>query len=430
MEKKKIFLSLALIFFLVSFGIFFDFAPFFNQKIENLNQKFNLKVPKIPEIPFKLGLDLQGGVYLLYQADLSQLEKKEWENAMRGLRDVIERRINLFGVKEPSVQVLKTAQGYRLMVEIAGVIDPEKAIEMIGKTPFLEFREKEKDSFKPTKLTGRYLKKAQLAFDPTTGEPIVILEFDKEGAKIFEKLTEKNVGKPLAIYIDQVLISAPIVQEKISGGRATITGKFTLKEAKQLAQNLSAGALPVPIHLISQQQIGPTLGEISLKKSLKAGLFGFLAIALFMICFYRLPGLISILSLSFYAILTLFLFKLFGVTLTLAAIAGFLLSVGMAIDANILVFSRLKEEMKEKEKIRDCLREAFLRAWPSIRDGNLTTLMVALILFSFGTSFVKGFALTLSLGILVSIFSAMFVTRVLLEIFSRTKFAKIKLLWG
>ncbi|GAI53236.1 unnamed protein product, partial [marine sediment metagenome] len=245
---------------------------------------------------------------------------------------------------------------------------------------------------------GKYLEKAEVGFDQTaTYKSLVLLQFNDEGSKIFEDLTSRNVGKPLAIYIDELPISAPVVQETISGGRAQITGNFTIEEAKTLARNLNAGALPVPIKLISQQSVGPTLGKISLEKSLKAGMLGFLLIILFMIFFYRLPGILSALSLGIYAAVVLSLFKLIPVTLTLAGIGGFILSIGMAIDANILIFSRMREELRSQKPFAQSVEDGFNRAWSSIRDGNLTTLIVAIILFGFGTSFIKGFALTLSL---------------------------------
>jgi protein-export membrane protein SecD len=420
---------------LITFFIFlFSFLAF------NFIYPQFLRIPFIPEKSFKLGLDLAGGVHLVYQADLSQIEEKDRGKVMDGLKEIIERRINLFGVREPLVQI----QGERLIIELSGTIDPAQAIKEIGKTPYLEFREEKEnfqeiiekikkgesseDPFKPTPLTGRYLKRAALAFD-NVSRPVVSLEFDEEGTKIFEELTEKNLGKILAIYIDGVPISTPVVQEKISGGRAQISGNFTVAQAKELAQNLSAGALPAPIELISQQSVGPILGKISLEKSLKAGIFGFLAVVLFMILFYRLAGLLASLALIVYVIIVLTLFKLIPVTLTLAGIGGFILSIGMAIDANILIFSRMKEEWKEGKDFSMVIKEGFNRAWPAIRDGNLTTLIVAIILFYFGTSFVKGFALTLGLGILVSMFSAIFITKNFLEIFVETKLAKIKPLW-
>jgi len=407
---------------------------------------YSWKFLPLPRVPFKLGLDLQGGVHLLYEADFSQIKDVKKSEIMAGLKDVIERRVNLFGVREPVVQV----QGERLIVELAGVVDPKEAIKQIGKTPFLEFREQKgnyqeiieknrkfaqtgegewEDPFRSTPLTGRYLKKAELTFDPNTYKPLVALEFNDEGAKIFEKLTEKNVGKILAIYIDGVPISTPVVQEKISGGRAQIIGEFSVEEAKELARNLNAGALPVPIKLISQQSVGPTLGKISLEKSLKAGVIGFLLVILFMVLVYRIPGVLASLALAIYALVVLAVFKIISVTLTLAGIGGIVLSVGMAVDANILIFSRMREELKSGKELSLAIEEGFQRAWPSIRDGNLTTLIVALILFSFGTSFVKGFATTLSLGIIFSMVSAIFVTKNFLKCFINTPLEKLKILW-
>jgi len=405
---------------------------------------------KFTQRPFKLGLDLQGGSHLVYQADLSNIEKGDYSSAMEGLRDIIERRVNLFGVVEPVVQTQIAGDNYRLIIELAGVKNVSEAIEMIGQTPYLEFREprpdydefleKNKESvekgeikadefFQSSPLNGKYLKGAKLDFNSNTYEPLVSLQFNEEGAKIFESLTEKNIGKPLAIYVDNNLISAPVVQEKISGGKAQITGKFTAEEAKKLVTNLNAGALPVPIKLISQQTVGPTLGTVSLQESLKAGIFGFLAIIVFMILFYRLPGLLASFSLLIYVVLVLALFKIIPVTLTLAGIAGFVLSMGMAVDANVLIFSRMKEERREKKSFETVIEEGFRRAWPSIRDGNVTTIIAALILFGFGSSFVKGFAFTLALGNLISIFTAVFVTRLFLKIFINTRFEKWEKLW-
>lgn len=450
MRKKKNFLILIFILILGFLGFNLIYPDFLN-------------LPYFPKVPFKLGLDLQGGTHLIYQIDISKIDQKEIDSTLEGLRDVIERRVNIFGVREPLVQIEKKEGNPRLIVELAGVKDVSEAIKEIGKTPLLEFKEerpkeqtekilaKRKEIegksfqeiqkienwqlafqdpyFKRTSLTGKYLKSAKLDFDKTTYEPIVVLEFNKEGAKIFQEITKRNIGKRLAIYIDNVLISAPVVKEEISGGRARITGNFTVQEAKELAQNLSAGALPVPIKLISQKTVGPLLGRVSLEKSLKAGIFGFLAIFIFMILIYRLPGFIASVALIFYVIFTLSLFKIFGVTLTLAGIAGFLLSVGMAVDANILIFSRMREEMKEGKTLSIAIEEGFKRAWPSIRDSNLTTLLVALLLFCLGTGFVKGFGFTLSIGILVSLFSAIFVTKNFLEIFVSPKLETHKRIW-
>lgn len=420
-------------------------------------------IPGFWDIPFRLGLDLQGGTHLLYEANLSNIDKADYSSAMQGLRDVIERRINLFGVAEPVVQTQEQGEKYRLVVELAGVKDSAQAIAMIGETPFLEFREQREESatqmildkrkeleglsyeemqqienwelgledpyFKPTLLTGKYLDKAGLVFDQQTGIPQISIQFNDEGSQLFEEITARNVGKILAIYIDNIPISTPVVNDKISGGKAQISGDFTIEEAKELARNLNAGALPVPIKLISQQTVGPTLGAASLEKSLKAGLIGFLIVIIFLILFYRLPGLLASISLGVYIVLILSLFKLIPVTLTLAGIGGFILSIGMAVDANILIFSRMREELKKEQSFSVALEEGFRRSWSSIRDGNMTTLIVALILFGLGTSFIKGFALTLSIGIIISMFSAIFITRNLLRLFVNTRLENIKWLW-
>lgn len=420
--------------------------------------------PQFWDIPFRLGLDLQGGTHLLYEADLSGIEKADYSTAMEGLRDIIERRINLFGVTEPVVQTQEAGGSQRLVVELAGIKDSSQAIKMIGQTPFLEFREerpeaeiqtildKKKEAegktyeeiqqienwqlafedpyFTPTSLTGKYLKKANLDFDQQTGNPQISLQFNDEGSKIFEELTGKNVGKRLAIYIDGVPISAPVVQEKIKGGNAQITGSFTLDEAKELVRNFNAGALPVPIKLISQQSVGPTLGKISLEQSLKAALYGFLAILLFMVIFYRIPGFFASLALLIFVFIVLAIFKLIPVTLTLAGIAGFILSMGMAVDANILIFSRMKEELREGKSFLISFQEGSRRAWPSIRDGNFTTILVALVLFAFGSGFVKGFSLTLIIGNLVGMFSAILITNNFLKCFIGNKIEKFKWLLG
>lgn len=375
--------------------------------------------------PFRLGLDLQGGTHLVYRADLSTLSGDKSE-AMAGLRDVIERRVNLFGVAEPIVQTESTAGEERLIVELAGVFDINQAIKLIGETPFLEFRELKRGpdgqplststismlDFETTNLNGQYVKRATMIFDPNTNQPQVSLEFNDEGAKIFEELTERNIGQPIAIFLDGSPISAPTVREKITGGQAQITGNFTADEAKQLVRRFNAGALPLPITLISQQSVEASLGKDALKRSLDAGIYGTIAVMLFMVFWYRLPGFIAVLALTaVYSSLTLFLFKLIPVTLSSAGIAGFILSIGMAVDANILIFERMKEELKAGRSLDTAMSEGFKRAWTSIRDSNVSSLITSVILYWFGTSLVKGFALTLGLGILVSMFSAITASR-------------------
>lgn len=495
---------------------------------------------------FRLGLDLKGGTHLIYEADTARLAVGEQADAVDGVRDVIERRVNALGVAEPVVQTNRRGEVWRVTVELAGIKDVNQAIKMIGETPILEFkeefgekqmtdeqkkemekynqsaekkaenvlklalksgadfaalakknsedpgsasqggdlgwfgqgmmvkpfedavkslknneitkqlvespfgyhiikktgeRETEKDGqkmkefqashillktkkeadylpteqWKITGLTGQQLSKARVEFDPNSGMPTIALSFNDEGKKMFASVTERNVNKPVAIFLDGHLISSPVVREPIRDGQAVISGDFSIAEAKQLAQRLNAGALPVPINLVSQQTVGASLGDISLKQSLLAGLLGFAAVALFMILFYRLPGILAVVALILYVFVVLTIFKMIPVTLTLAGIAGFILSIGIAVDANILIFERTKEELRRGLSINQALNEGFSRAWLSIRDSNASTLITCAILMWFGTSVVKGFAITLSIGILTSMFSAIMVTRVLLH---------------
>ena len=436
-------LSLLVIIVIIALAIFV-YPKYFNNLIRSINPNFL----GFPEKEFRLGLDLQGGAELLYQADLTGIATDDVGAAMDGLKAVIEKRIDIFGVREPEIKIMGDN---RISVQLAGIKDPNEAVKEIGRTPYLVFMEpkenyeeileinqkaleeqdyaKMQDPFQPTNLTGRYLKRAQLKFNPQTSEPIVSLEFNDEGSKLFEELTKKNIQKPLAIFIDNELISAPIVQDVIVGGSAQITGKFTDKEAKELAINLNSGALPVPITLISQKSVGATLGMESVKASMIAGAIGLIAIIAFMIIYYRASGFLASLALLFYGVLILSMFKIIPVTMTLAGIGGFILSIGMAVDANVLIFSRIKEELKEDKEIGSAIKSGFSRAWPSIRDGNLTTLLVALILFNFGTSFVKGFATTLMIGVVISMFSAIIITRILMLAMTQTRLGKIKRMW-
>lgn len=377
--------------------------------------------------PWKLGLDLAGGTYLVYEIDLSQVANEDQESVVNGLRDVIEKRVNLFGVSEPRIYTEKVGNQDRLVAELAGIKDVNEAIKQIGETPLLDFREVISTAsgteaiadFAPTALTGRYVKAARLNLDNVTRQPIVELEFNDEGGDIFADLTEKNVGQPLAIFLDNNLIEMPMVQEKITGGKAQISGGFTLETARQLVERFNAGALPAPITLVQQQTIDAELGVNSLTNSLKAGLIGTLAVMLLMIIFYRGLGVFASIALIIYIVLSLGIFKILPVTMSLAGIAGFLLSIGMAVDANILVFERMKEEIKRGLSRRAAMEEGFKRAWTSIRDSNISTLISSFVLYYFTSSFVRGFALTLLLGVLVSMFSAITVTRTLLRVFVR-----------
>jgi protein-export membrane protein SecD len=406
--------------------------------------------------PFKLGLDLSGGTHLVYKADVSQLKDgTDIGDSMDSLRDVIERRVNLFGVSEPVVQIqeggLASTDAHRLTVDLPGVTDVAKAVELIGQTPLLEFKTENpkfdpnkpqeitvdengtaslsvdpfKDRFVSTQLTGRYLDHARLEFNPNTGEPTVSLVFDSEGAKLFEEITKANIGKSVAIFLDGSPISIPTVNEAITGGQAVISGSFTPKEAKELVGRLNSGALPVPISLVSTQSIGPTLGEKAVNAGAKASIIGLLAIAIFLILWYRLPGILATIALLIYIVITLALYKLIPVTLTAAGIAGFIISLGIAVDANVLIFERVKEELKNGRTIKDAVHAGFERAWTSIRDSNTSSLITALILYWFGTSLIKGFALTFGLGVLVSLISAISVTRIFLYALNMKKDSKV-----
>jgi len=517
-----------------------------------------------------LGLDLQGGAHLLYQADTSQVTRDEARSALAGVRDVIERRVNALGVSEPLVQTAEVNNDFRVIVELAGVFDVNDAIKQIGETPLLEFKTEAtpparqeltadertareqaneeqrqkaeeiidrivqadgqnfaevaievsedpgsapnggdlgfapRDLFVPefssvlfdqledgemttepvktafgyhiiqrletkietnpdtgeeellvrsrhilfltqslegdvpqydpwdqTDLGGKQLVKAEVQFDQLSGNPSVGLIFNDEGDELFGTITDENVGRRIAIFLDGDLLSAPVVQQKITGGRAVITGNFTIPEARELVERLNAGALPIPIELISQQTVGPTLGAVSVEKSFTAGLVGFVLVALFMLLIYRLSGLLSVVALLFYASIVFALFKLIPVTLTLAGIAGFLLSIGMAVDANVLIFERVKEELRDGQPFNNALREGFERAWNSIRDSNASTLITCLILAWFGTSVIKGFAITLGIGVFVSMFSAIIITRTLMEVVGKWSWLRSKKwMWG
>lgn len=391
-----------------------------------------IRVPyRFAETEYRLGLDLLGGTHLSYQADLSKLNGISADEAMQGVRDVVERRVNYFGVSEPVVQV---SGDNRLNVELAGISDVNEAIALIGETPFLEFREEtpeteaiiiaqqngerlDEQPFAPTGLNGSHLERAQVVFDQQTRAAQVSLDLNDEGTKLFADLTERNLGKMIAIYLDGQIISAPVVQTAITDGNAVITGNFSPQEARLLATRLNSGALPVPITLISQQTIGASLGADSLAKSLKAGLYGMLGVALFMVIFYRLPGLLAIVALAVYVLIVLAVYKVLPVTLTLAGIAGFILSAAMAVDANVLIFSRMREELKNGKSLRRAVDEGFSRAWLSIRDSHVVTLISSVILYLFTTSIVKGFALTLGIGVIASLFTATILTQRFLMLF-------------
>ncbi len=561
-----------------------------------------LSYPKGPnwirkEVKLHLGLDLAGGAHLVYQADVAHIPAGDRELAIEGTRDVIERRVNAFGIGEPVVQTNVNGESYRIIVELPGVTDITEAIKRIGETPVLEFKEQgeqpspiplsvqekakrevfneaakeraeeilkkavnlddagfakladefsedpgnkaadgkqaggdlgfhKKGSFVPefedilfeklkdgetypefvqtqfgyhiirrvasrsaskvdassldietkgggklkvedvtnkegepaeekevqgrhillitqslepeippydpwknTELSGKQLKRASVQFQQSSNAPQISLQFNTEGADLFEQLTARNVDKPIAIFLDGEVLSAPRVQQKITGGQAVITGTFTLGEAELLAKRLNSGALPVPVSLVSQQKVGASLGKISIEKSFLAGLIGFLFVAFFMILYYRLPGILAVIALGLYGMIMLALFKLIPVVMTLSGIAGFIFSIGIAVDANVLIFERIKEEVRNGKPLGSAIDEGFSRAWSSIRDSNVSSLITAFVLIWLGTGLIKGFAITLSIGILVSMFSAISVTRVFLKVVVQST-KKSRWLWG
>ncbi|MEX2054263.1 MAG: protein translocase subunit SecD [Candidatus Colwellbacteria bacterium] len=377
------------------------------------------------KLPWKLGLDLVGGSALVYEVDLSNIDPAEYEGAVAGLREVVERRVNIFGVAEPRVTTAKKGDSYQLLVELAGV-KADDAADQIGSTPVLEFKEvalndQGEVEYVPTQLTGRFLEKATVGFDNITNGALVALQFNEEGAQIFAELTARNIGLPIAVFLDGELRTAPVVQQQITGGTAQITGGgagFALEEARSLVESFNAGALSAPIELINQRTVSASAAADSLNRIIFAGLIGTAAVLVFMALYYRSFGLVAGLALIIYTALCLGLFKSIpNFTMTLAGIAGFILSIGMAVDANILIFERTKEELKAGHSKEQSIEDGFKHAWSSIRDSNTTTIITAVILYVFTSSFVKGFALTLGLGVLVSMFSAIYVTRTILRVF-------------
>ncbi|TSC86323.1 MAG: preprotein translocase subunit SecD [Microgenomates group bacterium Gr01-1014_7] len=414
-----------------------------------------IDLPKLPTLkllgkkielnfPLKLGLDLQGGTELILDTQMEKIDPQSRDSALESVKNVIEKRVNLYGVSEAVVQSSKIGNSRRILVELPGLKDASSAANLVGKTAQLDFREmpatfsaQEIEATKsgipviflakPTNLTGADLRKAQVTFggaQATKAGPQVAIEFSDEGSKKFAELTRRNINKPLPIFLDDQPISAPVVQQEILGGSAVITGQFTTEEAKNLAIALNAGALPVPVKILEQRSIGPTLGQESINKSLIAGIIGLGIVTIYMGVYYGFLGLIADLALIIYTLLVLAIFKtgffiLPPITLTLAGIAGFVLSIGMAVDANILIFERMKEELRWGKTKYMALDLGFKRAWSSIWASNVSSLMTAAILYSMGESLVRGFAITLAIGVLVSMFTAVVVTRTFLRLIIR-----------
>lgn len=413
---------------------------------------------------FKLGLDLEGGSYLLYKADVSSVADNDVKASMDSLRDVIERRINAFGVAEPNVQTetnsIADANEERLVIELPGVTDLDQAVKMIGQTPFLEFKTERPEAesiailaeleklqanlqnpdaeqaeldmnlvmqdpyYVATELTGKYLEKASMQFNQAgngavQAQPYISLQFNTEGARLFKEITEQNLQKTVAIYLDGLLVTAPTVQGVIPNGTAQITGVYTTDEVKETVGRLNSGALPIPIELISTNTIGPTLGHDAVNAGVRAGILGLMLVALILVLWYRLPGLIAVVALGIYTAIMLWIFKFIPVTLTSAGIAGFIISIGIAVDANILIFERMKEEIINGQNLYNATKIGFERAWMSIRDSNISSIISAIVLFWQGTALIKGFALTFGLGIVISMFTAVVVTRAMLMSFTK-----------
>ena len=416
--------------------------PFVKKKIEFIvnpltidTNIFGIKIKK--EFKTHLGLDLKGGSHLVFQTDTSKVKSEDLQDAINSARDIIEKRVNLFGVSEPVVQSLKTGQKHRISVDLPGIEDVSSAVRLIGQTAQLSFYEENPTTDKEasaasifsrltkyTGLNGKHIKKAKLDFENQTGNPVVALEFTTEGAKIFSQVTKRNIGKPVAIIIDNLILSAPTVKQEITEGTAIISGSFTVDQAKKLAIAINSGALPLPIKLIEQRSIGPTLGAVEIKKSIYAGLIGLLAVFIFMIGYYGRLGIIASVGLIIYGLISLAIFRTIPIVLTLPGVAGFILSIGMAVDSNILIFERIKEELRKGKEFDVASRLGFGRAIDAIKDANLTTLTVAFILFNpanwdflpqFGT--VRGFALTLAIGVATSLFTGVVITKRLINLF-------------
>lgn len=407
--------------------------------------------------PFRLGLDLSGGTHLVYDADTSKLAPGDISDSMISLRDVVERRVNLFGVSEPIVQTQETAaigggSAHRLIVELPGVTDIDEAVRSIGATPSLEFKLVTSDAlldfqqtspvldltasssdlaaylalFQESGLDGSMISRANLEFDPNTHQPLVTITFTSEGRALFSEITRDHIGDHLGIFLDGLPISTPVIRDQIIDGKGTISGSFTVDDARTLVRDINYGALPVPITLLSTQTIGPSLGQAAIKGGIMAGVVSLIVISVFLVLWYRLPGLVAVAALAVYTVIMLALFKLIPVTLTAAGIAGFILSIGMAVDANILIFERMKEELAAGRGIWDAIHEGFARAWLSIRDSNISSIITGTFLYYFGsTAVITGFALVFVIGVLVSMFSAITASRLFLYAVAPTRQTKL-----
>ncbi|MFA5894670.1 MAG: protein translocase subunit SecD [Candidatus Shapirobacteria bacterium] len=407
------------------------YRPDFSFKIGSYQFKKNLDL--------RYGLDLAGGASLLYDIDTTKVPSGDVPSALESLKGNIERRVNLFGISEANVKLTNNSGKNRLEVELPGIEDINQAINLIGRTAQLSFRGEDTkvtdattsatfaQAFpNDTGINGGHLVKSTVQINPNDSRPEVGLEFNAEGTKLFEKATKDYLNKRIAIFLDDVPVTYPTVQNVIPDGKAVINGQFDIKSAKELSAQLNAGALPLPISILSQTTIGATLGKDTIHKGVVAGLIGLIVLSLFMIGNYGFLGLISVLSLFIYGLITLTIYRLIPITLTFPGIVGFILSIGMAVDSNILIFERFKEEVRDGKPWNVAMELGFGKAWDSIKDANTCTIITGLILFNpFSWSFlntsgmVRGFALTLILGIFISIFTGVFVTRNLLRVLAK-----------
>lgn len=396
---------------------------------------FGLQIKK--DFKTHLGLDLAGGTQLTMEADMTNVAAADRNDSLESAKQVIERRVNFFGVSEPVVQSATNGENYRIIVELPGVTNVDQATDLIGQTALLEFREMTSESMattaawveptyentKSVDITGSDLKKSTLQFDSQTGEPEVSIKFNPDGAKKFAEVTKRLVGKPLAIFLDGAVVTAPKVNTEIADGEAVISGSFTVDSAKKLAIQLNAGALPVPVKVIQKQVIGATLGADSIHQSVRAGVIGLIFVLTFMAVRYGVLGLLADMALVMYGLITLALYRIIPVTLTVPGIAGFILSIGMAVDSNILIFERYKEEMRKGKPWGIAMELGFGKAWDSIRDANFTTIITSIILFNPAnwsflptSGLVRGFAATLFLGVVTSLFTGIVVTRTFIRV--------------
>ncbi len=412
--------------------------PYINRTIAVSSPHFTISTadgPKTIGFVIKKGLDIQGGMQILLEADMTQIPEADRVQALESAREVLLRRVDLYGIAEPSVKTTISNGSYRLIIELPGVTDPQKALELVGQTAKLEFMlikpldatssaGQSLSQIQQTDLDGGKLKKAHLQFDQKTGKPVVGIEFTNEGAAIFSKITEEHIGEMLGIVLDGSILMAPQINEPIFSGSAIIQGGFSVEEARQLSIQLNAGALPVPIKVLEQRTVGASLGSDSVTKSVMAGCIGLAGVIIFMIALDGFAGVLASFALVVYALLTVAIYKIIGVTITVPGIAGLLLSIGMAVDANILIFERMKEETRLGKPFGRAMELGFGRAWDSIKDANITTIITALVLinplnFSFlnTSGLVRGFGITLLIGVLLGLFTSIVVSRTFLRMF-------------